>query len=215
MTTASRAVLVAIGWAGAVSCGPTTRKLDEAVLYQGPAFKLKLARYYENLPLHYTGEVFRVQCASAGTAASPAHATQDSGWVTLGNGGAIGSRNAAELVERERRNYLVFDRETLVWLGNGLNVSFDACTQFRGWYPTSLPESLIDPADKPPYCAPQGTVDCRSYDFLGDREARFDSIRVEHDGTVSFVVRTRALKHDRALRVESADSGRTWSVESL
>ena len=42
----------------------------------------KLVRYYENLPLHYTGEVFRVQCASVHTADSPAHRTQEAGWVS-------------------------------------------------------------------------------------------------------------------------------------
>jgi hypothetical protein len=34
------------------SCGSGTRKLDEAVFYDGPGFKLKLTRYYENIPLH-------------------------------------------------------------------------------------------------------------------------------------------------------------------
>ena len=57
----------------------STRKLDEMVFYEGPLFKLKLVRYYENLPPHYTGEVFRVQCASAKTANSPGHKMQDQG----------------------------------------------------------------------------------------------------------------------------------------
>ena len=83
-------------------CGGGTRKLDEAVFYQGPQFTLKLTRYYENIPLHYTGEVYRVHCGSAATASLPAHKTQDSGWVSIGNGGAIGSKSAAQLVERVR-----------------------------------------------------------------------------------------------------------------
>src|SRR5688572_33151381 len=108
-------------------CGNRTRKLDETRFYDGPQFRLKLVRYYENLPFHYTGEVFRVQCASARTADFPGHETQDPGWVTLGNGGAIGSTNAGQLADRERRNYLVVDERTLVWLGTGFNISFDAC----------------------------------------------------------------------------------------
>jgi hypothetical protein len=194
------------------ACSPSTRKLDEVMIYEGPQFRLKLVRYFENLPLHYTGEVFRVQCSSAQTRNSPAHKTLDAGWVSLGNGGAIGSRSAAELAERERRNYLVIDDRTLVWIGNGVNVSFDACSDFRGWYPTSLPESLIDPAEKPDYCKPRGNVDCRHYDFLGEREPRFEEIRVNPDGNIVFVVSSKALRNGKAVRVESMDYGKTWKT---
>src|SRR5687767_5430660 len=57
------------------SCGGGTRKLDEAIFHQGPQFTLKLTRYFENIPLHYVGEVYRVHCGSAATANSPAHKT--------------------------------------------------------------------------------------------------------------------------------------------
>jgi len=193
------------------ACGGT-RKLDEAVFYEGPEFKLKLTRYYENIPLHYTGEVYRVQCGSARTAHSPAHKTQDSGWVSIGNGGAIGSKSAAELVPLVRESYRVIDDRTLVWLGNGLEVSFDACGQFRGWYPSRLEPEMIDPVEKPEWCAPAGTADCRNYDFMGDRHPRFEEIEVRPNGAVTFVARTPALRPTGAVRVESRDSGRTWEV---
>ena len=194
------------------SCGGGTRKLDEAVFYDGPQFRLKLTRYYENIPLHYVGEVYRVHCGSLETRHSPAHTTQDSGWVTIGNGGAIGSKSAAELVEPVRGAYRVIDERTLVWTGNGFNVSFDACGQFRSWYPANLPAELIDPVEKPEWCAPAGTADCRNYDFMGDRMPRFEQIEVRPDGRVAFMVRSPALRPDGALRVESADSGRNWEV---
>jgi hypothetical protein len=195
------------------SCGGGTRKLDEAVFYDGPAFKLKLTRYYENLPLHYTGEVYRVHCGSPATAWSRPHKTQDSGWVTIGNGGAIGSKSAAELVGLVRDSYQVIDERTLVWTGNGFEVSFDACSQFRSWYPSRLPAEMIDPVEKPEWCAPAGTADCRNYDFFGDRHPRFEQVEVKANGRVSFVVRTPALRPNGMLRVESADSGKTWEVE--
>lgn len=138
------------------SCSPTTLELDEAIMYEGRQSRVKRVRYYENLPFHYTGEVFRVQCSSARTTKSPGHKTQDAGWVTLGNGGAIGSKSAAEMAERERRNYHFVDDQTLVWIGNGVNVSFDACGGFRGWHPISLSEDLIVPNEKPEYCAHGG-----------------------------------------------------------
>lgn len=198
-----------------LACSPETRKLDEASIYEGPHFRLKLVRYFENLPFHYTGEVFRVQCSSAHTSKSPSHTTQDAGWITLGNGGAIGSRSAAELVERERRNYLVIDEQTLVWTGNGVNVSFDACGSSRAWNPTSLPQELIVPAEKPDYCAPRGTADCSHYDFIGQREPKFEDIRVDRAGNVSFVIRSKALKDGKSVRVESTDFGKTWRTELL
>jgi hypothetical protein len=197
------------------SCGGGTRKLDEAVFYDGPQFKLKLVRYYENLPFHYVGEVYRVQCGSAQTAQSPAHTTQDAGWVTIGNGGAIGSKSAVELVEGVRDAYRVLDERTLVWAGNGFQVSFDACGQFQSWYPTTLPAEMIDPVEKPDYCAPVGTADCRNHDFLGDRMPRFESIQVQPDGRVAFIARSAAFRPNGAVRVESADSGRSWSLMPL
>jgi hypothetical protein len=197
------------------ACSGGARKLDEAVFYDGPAFRLKLVRYYENLPFHYTGEVYRVHCGSAQTAQSPAHTMQDAGWVTIGNGGAIGSKSAAELVERVRDSYRVIDQRTLVWTGNGVEISFDACGQFRSWYPTTLAAELIDPVEKPSYCAPAGTADCRNHDFLGDRMPRFEKIEVRPDGRVRFVARSAAFRPSGAVRVESADSGRTWAVTPL
>ena len=199
---------------GAVLAGCTgsTRKLDEVVFYRGPEFRLKLVRYHENLPLHYVGEVYRVQCASDGTARSPAHKTQDAGWVTIGNGGAIGSTSAADMLRRVRHNYHMIDPSTLVWTGNGLEVSFDACGRFQKWYPTALPPELIDPVAKPEYCAPVGTADCRHYDFLGDRAPRFERLEVHPAGRIGFVARSPAIRPAGRVRVESADSGRTWTV---
>lgn len=192
------------------ACG--TRKLDEAPIYDSPQLRLKLVRYYENLPFHYTGEVFRVQCSSAQTRHAPAGKTQDAGWVSLGNGGAIGSKSAAELAARERNRYLVVNERTLVWIGNGVQVSFDACGSFRSWYPTAIPSDLILPANKPDYCAPTGNVDCRQDDFLGEREPRFELIQVNPSGEISFVMHSKALRDSRAVRVKSSDFGRTWKV---
>jgi len=207
--------LAAVASLWLVACSASTKKLDEAILYEGPQFKLKVVRYYENLPFHFVGEVFSVQCGSAHTAGSPGHSRQDPGWVSLAAGAAIGSKSAAELVERERRHFRSIDDQTLVWIGSGVQVSFDACGEIRSWYPWELPSELIEPAEKPPYCKPAGTVDCRKDDFLGDREASFEEIVVKPDGTVSFVVRSKALESERGVRVASTDRGRTWQIEPL
>ena len=196
-----------------VSCGLGSDKLDEAFIYDGPQFRLKLVRYYVNMLLHYTGEVYRVQCASDRTTRSPKLDTQEAGWVTAGNGGAIGSKSAAELVEQVRSNYIVVDEGTLVWLNIGVNVSFDACGRFRGWYPSSLPADVIDPVEKPDYCRPKGTADCRNYDFMGDRAPRYEDFRVSPDGRIAFTARSKAFRDGKSVRVWSADFGKTWSTD--
>lgn len=199
-----------------IACTTSTEKLDEAFIYEGPQFKLKLVRYYENLPFHYVGEVFNVQCSSAHTAGSPGNKRQDPGWVTLGNGGAIGSNSAQELAERERNNYFIFDERTLAWTGTGVNVSFDACGSFRSWHPVSLPAEMIISAEKPDYCRPKGTADCRHYDFIGDRGPRFEQIQVSPlEGRISFVVHSRGLRNAGGLRVRSTDFGKTWQIEAM
>jgi len=194
------------------ACG--TRQLDEAIFYDGPRFKLKLARNYRNLFLHYNGEEFSVQCSSAETAGSRGHATQDEGWRTLRSGGALGSKSAQAVVERERGDFVVIDENTLVVKGTVFRVSFDACGSFAMWDPTTLPQELIDPVEKPAHCAPQGTGDCRYYDFHGDREPVYDELEVDPAGTVLFVVRSRSFRGGGVLRVESSDFGQTWRVSA-
>jgi len=215
--TLPRAGLAGLALAWLLACGTSTSKLDEAVLYEGPQFTLKVARYHESYPFHFVGEVYSVQCSSPRTAASPGHTTQDPGWVTLAAGAALGSKSAAELVPRERGHFRSIDDATLVWIDPGLRVSFDACGEIRSWYPWDLPIELIVPAaGKPPYCKPMGNLDCRREDFAGEREARFEDVRVEPAaGAVSFVVRSSALANERGVRVLSADRGRTWNIEPL
>lgn len=194
------------------ACRESGEKLDEAVLHQEGELTLKLVRYYEKLSWHYDGEVFRVHCSSPATQLVPAQTMQPAGWVTIGSGGAIGSKSAAELVQRERHRYAVFDEQTLAWWPNlALNVSFDGCANSVSWSPTSLPESLIDVRPKPPHC--EAGADCRHYDFMGERAPRYESIVVDGDA-ISFVVRTAGLEAG-SMQVTSADRGATWHVAPL
>ena len=214
----SRAVIPAVAYlllAAVIlgSCGKSIRKLDETTFYVGPQFKLMLVRYYESIPLSYNGELYSVECASPATANSHGGEMLDAGWVGAGIGPAKGSKDAADVLKRERGNYVVVDDRTLVWLGTGFNVSFDACAHFHSWYPTSLPDDRVNPVEKPENCAPRGTADCRHYDFLGDRAPQFEEIQVNPSGHVSFVVRSKAIKNAGTARIRSTDGGRTWTLE--
>lgn len=205
-----RVTAVVIFFSPITACDVSKERLDEFVFYDGPRFRLKLVRYYEKYPLHFSGEVFRIQCSSERTW-NPGTEIQDPGWVMISQGTAIGSKSAQEAVERVQQNYHVLGDEILAWTGNGLNVSFDACGKFQAWYPGNLPAELIVPVDKPDYCAPKGKVDCRNYDFQGDRAPKFEAIWADAQGTVSFLVRSKAFRDNQAVRVRSNDYGKTWA----
>lgn len=215
MRLCSCKVLAVVLGIAAGGCSAGTEKLDEVVFHEGPEFRLKLVRYHENLPLHFVGDVARVQCASRGTAGSKPHKTQDAGWVALGHGSRDGkTMTAAQWAERERANYRVIGPRTLAWIGNGVSVTFDACASFSSWYPRSIPEAWIVPVDRPAHCAPTGKTDCRHLDFEGDRAPRFQDLQVTTSGEVAFTVLTRALKDAKSVRVRSTDFGRTWQAEA-
>ena len=197
------------------SCTNSLSRLDEEVFYKGPTFSLKLVRYYENLPLHYTGEIFVVSCSSPATATSPAHQTQDHGWVQVGRGGAIGSKTAHDMVLRERSRYLIINDQILAVPGTVLRVSFNACGSFTQWDPITLPADLIASVEKPDFCKPKGLGDCRYYDFQDDRTPRYDDITSDSAGVLTFTVQAKAFKDGRRLKVTTLDYGRTWSIQSL
>ena len=91
-----------------------------------------------------------------------------------------------------------------------MNVSFDACGHFRAWHPTAIAQNLIVPAEKPDTCKPKGKLDCRHYDFIGERAPKYDDLRITATGEISFVVRSKALRDGKSLRVHSSDYGKTW-----
>lgn len=191
-------------------------RLDEKVFYDGPEFKLKLVRYYESLFLHFSGEVYSVQCQSAATMNMKSRSKrEDDGWRMITTGAALGSTSAQEIIDTVGGNYLVVDEQTFVELRNGLSVTFDACGSIQGWYPTELPIELIDQVEKPDHCAPKGTGDCRHYDFMGDRAAHIDAVTIDGSGHISFVVQSKAFKDQAAFLISSVDFGRSWHHERI
>ncbi|MFO0773523.1 MAG: hypothetical protein U0172_02520 [Nitrospiraceae bacterium] len=197
----------------AASCSNSVTKLDEEIFYAGPSFSLKLVRYHENLPLHYTGDIFVVSCASKATSRSQAQHTQDAGWVQVGRGGAIGSTSAHDVVQRERSKYIVLRDRVLFVPGTVMRVSFNFCAGFEQWDPTTLPPDSLTSRERPEFCKPKGLGDCRYYDFEGDWVPHYTDIELGEGGTLSFRVSAKAFKSGTPLIVKTSDSGRTWSVD--
>lgn len=158
-------------------------RLDAAPLHQGPRFELRVVRYYENLPLSYTGEVYRVQCRSDQTAALPAARMHEPGWATVTNGGAIDTTSAAQLAESLRRQFLVLSDDVVIWMNETFAiVTFDACGSFAAWRPS--PEVATS----------------------------FRDVRLEGPGVLSFVAAPAAPTDGKPLRVRTEDAGATWLV---
>ena len=206
--------LVALISVGVLASCNTFRRLDEQVFHEGPQMRLKLVRHYQRYFLSYDGEVYSVQCASEATADNGPQKHQDAGWQRLQTGGAVGSTSAKQFATHVEPGFVFLDDQTLTWSHLGLSVTFDACGTLQYWDPIrELPSGMIDPVDKPSYCAPRGEADCRHYDFLGERQPQYDDIVLGDDGTLTFTVRSSAFKDIDALLVRTEDHGRTWSYE--
>ena len=196
----------------ASACSVSRHRLDEAVFHEGPDYSLKLVRWYEDYPLHFTGETAVVECRSPATLNEPAGQRNDAGWVVLGSIPALGSKSASELLPEARRRFLPVDEHILVWTGLTLNASWSGCRGFATWDPTTLPADLIDPAPRPDYCKPKGTADCKYEDFQGERMPDYSNVRASADGAVEFDVRSKGLRTGGPLHVASRDFGKTWEA---
>jgi len=196
-----------------MACGNPNQRLDEYVFYDGPQFRLKVVRFYRNIPFDTLGEHAVVMCQSENTAKFPAPDPQDAGWRLLGSADARGSNNAREAVPGVKGDYDVFDDHTLVGKMNVFNISFDACGHFINWDPSRLPQAMINPLEKPDSCAPNGQADCRYYDFKGDRKPHYEKIRVAGKGQVSFTASSPTFRGVELLRVQTRNNGAVWHVE--
>ena len=196
------------------ACGNPNQRLDEYVFYDGPEFKLKVVRSYRNIPFNYLGEHAVVMCQSENTAEFPAHDQQDAGWRMLGAGSGQGSKNAEEAALAVKNDYQVLDDHTLIAKTNVFNISFDACGHFINWDPSRLPPSMMNPVQKPDSCAPNGPVDCRYYDFEGERAPRYEQIRVTGKGQVGFTASSKTFKGVELLSVQTSNNGAVWHVET-
>jgi hypothetical protein len=197
------------------ACGDPEQRLDEHVFHDGPQFRLKVVRYYRNIPFSPLGEQAVVMCRSANTAGYSGDRPQDAGWRVLGSVDVRDSTSARQAVPDVMENYIVRDEHTLIATTRAFNISFDACGHFSSWDPVNLPATMIAPAQQPDSCAPAGPVDCRELAFAGERAPRYAQIRVTGEGEVEFTVRSTAFRDVEMLRIHTRNQGAEWHVDTV
>lgn len=205
----ARWMVAACCMAAATSCLPALDRLDEATLYEGPRFTLKVVRYHASMFLSEEGVVGFVSCSSDATRDRPAGPANDRGWMTLRAVPARTSTRADELTPAAMEKLVVVSDSVLVVTEAVLSVSFDGCGTLRTWDARELPDTFLLPPELPAFCAQRGEADFCSY-LAKNIEVNYSGISADTRGGVSFLVESSRFPRGTGIRVESADSGRTW-----
>lgn len=237
------AFLVVMGFFGYRSCA--SHRIDERVFYQGRGLELKVVTAFENLPLHFTGNVYRVQCRSTKTANFAPTKFSDPGWqsyVPLYNGfQALGYRSDSKhdierLVEVARVGYHITDELTLmVESGTGVAVSFGGCASFAVWNYDLVDESLlIETSPEFEKCQANlqesqqwphiqqlikrhGSIAraCQYSKFEGVNKPHFGNFSASQTGAARFEISSSAFLAHPNYSVSTADFGKNWVLAPL
>lgn len=201
------------------ACSKELRKLDEAVFLDTPQLKLKLVRYYENLPFSYSGEIYVTQCSSPNSKELSASNINAAGWLVIDRGAALDSKSAADVVEKVRHRYTVIGDGILYWSFVPLDISLDGCRTFITWSPVTLPGEMIIPAALPEHCKYDKEAVCaRMYGPMWPFQAEgrlphYFDVRATRSGEISFRIQSAAIKNGSVLFVTSHDGGKSWDVK--
>jgi hypothetical protein len=116
---------------GATGCG--TFRAGEATIAQSKAIRVRLVRYYENVPFDYTGYKYDVECIAP------------SARITLGTSTEFANYNdnsPRRLAERLRTRVTITGDDVAIWVEQGsIAFAFDGCGTVRDW---RAPQDVFD-----------------------------------------------------------------------
>lgn len=226
-----------------ISC--ISHRLAEKIFYRGHKLELKVVTAYENLPLHFNGNIFQIHCQSDFTKTFPSRKFSDAGWQDSVpketglyelNYNSKSNMDIDKLASVASKGYLVTDENTTIFTSNDrIYVSWDGCAHFEQWSVTSVPnESLILNSKEFEACIKNmkknenwphikqsirehGTVEkaCQNAKFQGKNKPNFTELQAQSNGYANFMVESEAFVDFKALNVETQDYGKTWKIEKV
>lgn len=229
----------AIVFFGAKSC--VSHRLDEKTFYTGHGLELKVITYFENLPLHFTGNIYRVLCKSEKTKDFPETKYNDAGYqsyVPIYNGllelgyTPHDKMNINKLAEAAKPGYVVADDGTvIVESGTDIFITWDGCASFTRWSLASLPDShLIESSPEFQSCMERydkeahwphiqqeikthGSISraCKASKFTGVHKPKFSNLNASRNGAASARVESSAIEKQGSLQIKTTDFGKTWN----
>lgn len=196
------------------ACGSSVRKLDEVAMYDGPNLRLSLTRYFEDVPLHWAGEIYVVHCTSNETKSFHSNESPGkSGSTIVERGGALGSKSAVEVANRVREQYKVIDDKVLINASSGIfKISFNACGDFKIWNGWYLPEGTINLVPQSSCSGKEKSLNpCPWMNFEGVAKIKFSEIKVDSSlKKVQFRASSKAFKNGKDLIVSFENGGKSW-----
>jgi hypothetical protein len=212
----------------------TSRKIAEATFYKDRFVELKVVLRFENLPLHYQGEVTSVACRSSGTRGFPPWKRDfvEAGWniaplAPMRFGSGTLTKSIGEWARAAKDAYRVTDQMTVVIPRyTDLWITWNGCLSFVRWdVKADFPQdSVVD--TNPAYEAclamfakqkAQGTPmagDCYYSRWSRNDPLEFSGVVAKRNGSASFRVRSNAFRSDQAYTVSTDTFGKEWRTAS-
>jgi len=110
---------------GAMGCG--TFRAGEATIAQSKAIRVRLVRYYENVPFDYTGYKYDIECVAPSARTRLGTSTEFANY---------NDNSPRRLAERLRRRVTITDDDVAIWVEQGsIAFAFDGCSKVTSWWP--------------------------------------------------------------------------------
>ncbi len=213
---------------------PSLTKIGERTFYKNTDLELKVVLINQNYPFHYVGPGYSVACKSENTGSFPEWKFDliEAGWNRLPSAfyGSLDENLDRplldRLVDRAKELYQVQDNSIVVV--NGLtfvSATFDKCKTLVGWNVDSdLPsEFIVDSTPEYDECLKQiekdktagltSYGDCKTVKFTGANLPIIQDIKASKDGSISFRLKSPALKHPSGLVIQTKNFGKSWTIE--
>lgn len=209
-----------------------SHKLDEKKIFKKNGIELKVSTYFENLPFHFNGNIYRIECKSRHTKykSIPTH----SGFLKLGYT-SDSDFDIDVLAKVAREGYHVTDQEVMIVSSDkSIFITWNGCLSFSTWSLENIvSEDLVESTPQYKECLLQtkknmnwphirsrvnklGSIEksCQSQKFSGNNLPVFSNFQAASNGTASVLIQSGAFKNSRSIIVKIRDFGKNWTIKN-